>query len=434
MSSTAPQVERLPVGAVQPDPRNPRRHDDRQIDQIARSIQTFGFNVPILADRDGTILAGAGRWKASKKLGLSTVPVIKIEHLSETEAKAFRIADNRLTDNSVWDDRLLAETLQELSALTLDFPIEATGFDLDEIAIRIDGPDSDATVTDEKTGTPRRAMQTVSRPGDLWLLDRHRVYCGDGLDPRTYELLMQRRRAVAVYCDPPTTLRTESEFSVRGKARRRKIPTAAALEREFALSASECFQLLAQFSIEGSIHFVFAGWPPAVKILASGRAVYSDPIDIVLWVTCDSAAASSFYTGQPELVLVFRSGPSLGKAGRLALRRVWSFPTVHSSEDLAKRDKLLRLYPTAQPVEQVKDAILVCSTRGDVILDPFLGSGTTLIAAQDADRVCCGIEIDPHSVDFAIRRWQDLTGQKAVHSATGRCFDEFGNERGGDRE
>ena len=159
--------------------------------------------------------------------------------------------------------------------------------------------------------------------------------------------------------------------------------------------------------------------------------MYSDPIDIVLWVTCDSAAASSFHTGQPELVLVFRSGPSLGKAGRLALRQVWSFPTVHSTEDPAKHDKLLRLYPTAKPVEQVKDTILVCSSRGDVILDPFLGSGTTLIAAESVDCVCCGIEIDPHCVDFAIRRWQDLTGRRAVHSATGKCFDDLVNERGG---
>ena len=193
-----------PIADLELNPRNPRTHSPRQIRQIARSIEAFGFNVPVMVDAKRKVIAGHGRIMACKLLGWTEVPTISLEHLSEAQAKAFMIADNRLTENSVWDDRLLAEQLKELSVLDLDFSLEATGFEIGEIDLRIEGltsQGSDIEAADDLSVVP--IGPAVTRAGDLWLLGEHRVLCGSALDPAAYVTLMGRERAAMVFADPP---------------------------------------------------------------------------------------------------------------------------------------------------------------------------------------------------------------------------------------
>jgi len=425
-------IERLPIGALRLDPRNPRQHSDRQIKQIARSIESFDFIVPILIDRNANILAGHGRVRAGLKLGLDEVPVIRIEHLSEAQAKAFRIADNRLTDNSEWDDRLLAETLKELSNLELDFNIEAIGFEMGEIDLRIEGLDSDANDPDETADVSQAAGPAVVQAGDLWLLNKHRIYCGDALDARSYEILMQRKRAAMVFSDPPFNVKIDGHVSGLGQVRHREFAMASGemSEAEFtAFLTLSCTQL-ARNSIDGSIHFICTDWRHAGELIAAGRAAYSDLKNICVWVK-HNAGMGSLYRSQHELVFVFKVGHrshrnniQLGQFGRHR-SNVWSYPGANSFGRATDEGNLLSLHPTVKPVRLVADAILDCSARGDIVLDAFLGSGTTLIAAERVGRICRGIEIDPYYLDTAIRRWQALTGEKAVHAATGKCFDNL---------
>jgi DNA modification methylase len=423
-------IERLPIGALKLDTRNPRQHSDRQIKQIARSIESFDFIVPILIDRNANILAGHGRVGAALKLGLDEVPVIRIEHLSEAQAKAFRIADNRLTDNSEWDDRLLAETLKELSNLELDFNIEVIGFEMGEIDLRIEGLDSDANDPDETADVSPVAGPAVVQAGDLWLLNKHRIYCGDALDARSYEILMQRKRAAMVFSDPPFNVRIDGHVSGLGQVRHREFAMASGemSEAEFTAFLTLSCTLLARNSIDGSIHFICTDWRHTGELIAAGRAAYSDLKNICVWVK-HNAGMGSFYRSQHELVFVFKAGHrshrnniQLGQFGRHR-SNVWSYPGANSFGRATDEGNLLSLHPTAKPVRLVADAMLDCSARGDIVLDAFLGSGTTLIAAERVGRICRGIEIDPHYLETAIRRWQALTGAKAVHAATGKCFD-----------
>ena len=187
MAAGRVQVIYRPISELKIDAKNPRAHSSRQVRQIARSIESFGFNVPVLVDTNGKVIAGHGRILACQLLGHTEVPTISLEHLSEAQAKAFMIADNRLTENSTWDDRLLAEQLKELSELQLDFSLEVTGFEMGEIDLRIEGLAADPEDADPADILPeQQSGSTVTRPGDLWLLDRHRVYCASALEESSY--------------------------------------------------------------------------------------------------------------------------------------------------------------------------------------------------------------------------------------------------------
>src|SRR5436305_370351 len=190
---SALRIEHVPVAQLRPDPRNPRTHAERQITQIARSIKTFGFNVPVLADREGNLLAGHGRVQAARRLGLRDVPVIRLEHLTPEQARAFSIADNRLAETSSWDDRLLAEVLRDLASVNLDFDLEATGFTMSEIDLRIEGLSETGAAGPDPADElyPALGQAHISRPGDLWQLGPHRLLCGNALDQSHYERLMQ---------------------------------------------------------------------------------------------------------------------------------------------------------------------------------------------------------------------------------------------------
>jgi DNA modification methylase len=425
------------IDQLKPDPANPRRHGKKQIRQIADSIKAFGFNVPILIDRDGKIVGGHGRWLACHLLGITEVPTLCLDHLTPAQARAFMIADNRLTEIATWDDRLLAQQFKVLSVLGLDFSLELTGFEMGEIDLRIasldDPPETDADPADVVPEVP--TSPPLSKIGDIWSLGRHRVLCGSALDVVAFAALMGEERASTAITDPPYNVRIDGHASGLGAIHHRPFPMASGeMDRaEFTAFLAKAFHNLAAFSVDGSLHYIFMDWRHAEELLAAGREPYGELKNLCIWVK-DNAGMGSLYRSQHELVFVFKHGRQghrnnvqLGQFGRNR-SNVWHYPGANSFSRCGEEGNLLALHPTVKPVAMIADAILDCSARGDIVLDAFLGSGTTVIAAERTGRRCYGMELDPGYVDTIIRRWQALTGGSARDALSGRSFDDLARE------
>ena len=425
-----------PIAELTPDPKNPRLHSRRQVRQIARSIETFGFNVPILVDRDHKVIAGHGRLLAARELGWSEVPTIQLEHLTEAQVKAFMIADNRLTEIGVWDDRLLAEQLRELSELDLGFSLEVSGFSMGEIDLRIEG----LTATNEHKDDPADALPSpgpgVSRLGDLWVLGRHRVLCGSALDAVAYLTLMRGDGAVMIFTDPPYNVPIDGHASGLGAIRHRDFVMAAGemSSAEFTAFLMRGCRLLARHSADGSLHFICMDWRHMDELQEAGRAAYSELKNVCVWVK-SNAGMGSLYRSRHELIFVFKHGSArhrnnvqLGQYGRHR-SNVWQYPNASAFGRGGEEGNLLALHPTVKPVALVADAIMDSSARGEVVLDAFVGSGTTVIAAERTGRRCFGLELDPVYVDTIVRRWQVYTGEHARHEESGKTFAETAADR-----
>jgi len=426
-----------PLGDLKPDPLNPRTHTPRQIRQIARSIETFGFCTPILVDAALNIIAGHGRALAAKLLGLHKVPIIRLEHLSRVQAQALRIADNRLTEIADWDKQLLARQLKELSELNLDFSLELTGFEMGEIDLFIEGLSPEAEGRDLR-GDHLPAVPPgppVSRPGDLWLLGEQRVHCGNALDPNSYEALMQDKKATMVFTDPPYNVAIAGNVSGLGAIRHREfVMGSGEMDRaEFRDFLTNACTLLARHSIEGSLHYICMDWRHLGELLEAGQQVYSELKNLCVW-TKDNPGMGSLYRSQHELVFVFKHGRrahrnniELGRYGRQR-SNVWRYAGANSFSSSTDEGNLLVLHPTVKPVALVADAIMDCTARRDVVLDGFLGSGSTIIAAERTGRRCYGMELDPHYVDATVRRWQIFTRGIARHASNDKSFNETETE------
>ena len=419
------------------DPANPRLHSKKQIRQIAHSIKAFGFNVPVLVDAELKLIAGHGRLLACRELGITEVPTLRLDYLSPAQARAFMIADNRLTEIASWDDKLLAESLRDLSLLGLDFSIEAIGFEMAEIDLRIasldEVPDPADDPADAVPELPARSP--LSKRGDLWLLGPHRVLCGNALDPADFVTLMGGERAAMAFIDPPYNVPIEGHASGLGAIHHRPFPMASGEmdQAEFTAFLEQAFRNLAVCSVEGSLHYACMDWRHLDEVLAAGRKAYGELKNLCIWVK-DNAGMGSLYRSQHELVFVFKRGHDghrnnvqLGRFGRNR-SNVWRYPGVNSFARCGEEGNLLALHPTVKPVAMVADAVLDCSARGDIVLDAFLGSGTTVIAAERTGRRCYGLELDPAYVDTIIRRWQALSGGSAHQAASGRSFDDLSRE------
>jgi DNA modification methylase len=387
----------------------------------------------VLVDADLKVIAGHGRLLAARQLGLCEVPTIGLEHLTAEQARAFAIADNRLTENASWDEKLLGEQLRELSELDLDFSLEATGFEIGEIDLLIEDAVAKSDPADD---VPSPAPgPAVCRPGDLWHLGHHRILCGSAIEDHAYEILMGVDRAAAVFADPPYNVPIDGHASGLG----------AIHHREFAMASGEMDQaafteflrqvcaLLARYSCDGSLHYLCMDWRHTRELLDAAQPVYAEWKNLCVWAK-DNAGMGALYRSQHELVFVFKHGRArhrnnvqLGKHGR-DRSNLWQYPGARSLSRTSEEGNLLALHPTVKPVRLVADALLDCTARGEVVLDPFLGSGTSLLAAERVGRVCRGIEIDPLYVDTAIRRWQAHTGEEARHDQTGRSFDAIAAE------
>jgi len=425
-----------PVEELKLNPENARVHSEKQIMQIARSLETFGPIIPVVIDKNSTVIAGNGRIQAARLIGLKEFPTTCADHLTEAQAKAFAIADNRLTDNSVWDERLLGEQLKALSEVELDFSLEVTGFETTEIDLIIEGAQPAMEGEDDPDDAlPKSSGPRVSQPGDLWLLGRHRILCANSLDGRSYSVLMAGHRADMVFTDPPYNIKIAGHAGGLGVIQHQnfKMASGEMTESQFTDFLAQAFTCMASHSAEGSLHFSFMDWRHMRELLAAGNQVYSELKNLCIW-NKGSGGMGSLYRSAHELVFVFKNGKDkhrnnvqLGQFGRYRTN-VWNYPGVNSFARKGDEGNLLELHPTVKPTNLVSDAIMDVSARGDIVLDPFLGSGTTVIAAERTGRVCYGMELDPQYVDTAIRRWQSLTGLSATHGTSNRNFNELEEE------
>jgi DNA modification methylase len=423
------QIREAAVGTLRPHPANAHAHSKKQIGQIARSIGQFGFIVPIVVDENNVILAGHGRWLAAKQLGLQLVPVMVLSGLTDAERRAYVLADNKLVENAGWDRSALALELKELGPLLAHagLDIELTGFEPAEIdAVLGDLLDREQDPADE---LPVLTKQPVSRAGDLWVLGPHRLLCGDARQSRDLRKLMGGECAAMVLTDPPYNVRISS-IKGRGKIRHREFLAASGemSRQEFTQFLVDCLSLAAKHSADGSIHFVFMDWRHCREMLAAGDQVYAELKNLVIWVK-PNAGQGTFYRSQHELIFVFKKGLSphinnfeLGQHGR-SRSNVWTYAGINSFR--AGRLDELSMHPTVKPVALVADAMRDCSRRGQIVLDTFMGSGTTIMAAERVGRRAYGLELDPLYVDAAVRRWQAYTRRDATLKSNGQTFDEI---------
>jgi ParB-like chromosome segregation protein Spo0J len=431
------RITERPVSSLTPRRNNPRTHSEKQIDQIAASIETFGFTNPVLVDASGTVIAGHGRVRAAKQLGLETVPTIQLEHLSEEQVRAYVIADNQLAECAGWDRDLLAIELQGLAELDLDFELEVIGFETAEIDLLI----GDAAGGDESDPADTLAaidldLPVVSRPSDLWEIGAHRLLCADALDENAYARLLGARKAEMVFVDPPYNVPIDGHVSGLGRIRHAEfaMATGEMSESEFVSFLGKALGHHAAHSADGALHFVCMDWRHAGELLTASRPLYSECKNLCVWAKTN-AGMGSLYRSQHELVFVFKVGSAphvnnvaLGRHGRNR-SNVWRYAGVNSFG--SERDEALAMHPTVKPVRLVADAILDCSRRGDRVLDGFAGSGTTLLAAERTGRIGRALEIEPRYVDAALRRLVQHAGLEAVHVETGRSFEEVAAAREG---
>lgn len=427
------QISYLSSSALSAHPRNSRIHTPKQIEQIAASIREFGFNVPILIDRENQILAGHGRFEAATKLGLATVPVVRLEHLTDAQRRAFMIADNRLSELSSWHTEVLALELEELSLVDEPLEITSTGFELAKIDALIEErhkPEEDDDPADVPVDPA--SVEKVSRSGDLWLLGRHCLFVGNALERESYQALLGSRKAQLVFCDAPYNVPIRGHVSGLGRVQHREFEMASGemSHPEFVAFLRTVFEHLVRHSLDGSIHYQCIDWR-GLKALLEAAEVYSQLKNICCWVKAQGGMGS-LYRSQHELVAVFKSGTAphinnveLGKHGRTRTN-VWSMPGMNSFH--RGRAEMLAMHPTVKPVALVAEAILDCSTRGGLVLDVFSGSGTTLIAAERTGRSAAVMEIDPHYADVSLRRVCDVTGIEPVNAATGQVVRRRGRK------
>ncbi|MBT4040231.1 MAG: ParB N-terminal domain-containing protein [Rhodospirillales bacterium] len=428
-------VEYRSTSSLQPYVQNARTHPKKQVLQIVESVKAFGFNNPILIDENYEIIAGHGRLEAAKLLGLSIVPTIWITHLSDAQKQKLRLADNKIADNAGWDEKLLAFELKHIIEIDTDFDVTVTGFDAPEIDIIIknldEGDDSDKL---DSVPPIEESTSATSLLGDLWQLGDHRLSCGDATKPVSFEHLLGDERAQMVITDPPFNVRVDGHVGGLGKTHHREFPMASGemSETEFIDFLHSTTSNLAASSIDGSVHFIFMDWRHQLELLKATKGNYDSILNLCVW-NKSNGGMGSFYRSKHELVFVFKFGRSphinnveLGRHGRNRTN-VWDYPGVNTFGN--DRMKTLSLHPTVKPVALVSDAILDCSTRGSIVLDCFCGSGTTIIAAEQAGRRAYTMELDPLYVDVAVRRWRELGGAPVIHAVTGRTFDEIAEER-----
>jgi DNA modification methylase len=409
--------------SLKPLGRKARTHTPEQIESIARSIRQFGFINPVLIDDAGAVLAGHARLAAAERLGLETVPVVTISHLTSAEKRAFVLADNRLAELAGWDKSILADELRELRLLDPEFSVTLTGFTEVQIDALVFGADAENASDDAASVGP--PASPVNRLGDLWRLGEHRIFCGDATKPESYAHLMGDDRARAVFTDPPYNVPVKGH--VTSNAAHREFPMAVGemSPEAFTQFLADSLGGMAGVCVDGAVLYAAMDWRHAGEMIeAAGRAKLAF-LNVCVWDK-GQGGMGSLYRSQHEFVFVFKQGEAahlnnveLGKHGRNRTN-VWSYPGFNSFRS-GGRDELAA-HPTPKPVNLVKDALLDCTSKGDIVLDPFSGGGSTLIAAEKIKRRARVMELDPGYVDAAILRWEAQTGKAATHAETGRTF------------
>ncbi len=428
----AEKVIQSQISQIKPYANNNRVHAAKNVDKLKASVAQFGFVTPILLDGSGTIIAGHGRYEAAKALGLTSVPTVVAGHLSDAEVRALRIADNKLAELSDWNEAALQIEIAELTDLSLDgeldFDLDITGFETPEIDIIIDGTDEATKTEAESVETPDPAVPAITQPGDLWILGDHRIFCGDALQAQSYEMLLDGESPQMVFTDPPYNVPVNGHVrcGTGGDHREFAMASGEMSDSEFRNFLTDVINRLFDCLPDGGIAMICMDWRHIEELIAAGKAGGLELINLCVW-NKTNGGMGSLYRSKHELVCIFKkpgaphvNNVELGKHGRNRTN-VWDYAGVNSFG--AGREADLADHPTVKPTALVADAIMDVSHRGDVVLDAFGGSGATLLAAEKTGRRARLIEFDPVYVDVAIRRWQEMTGESAVHAVTGQTFD-----------
>jgi DNA modification methylase len=412
------RVESIPIDRVLPYAANARTHPDEQVAQIAASIVEFGFTVPVLVDDAGVLIAGHGRVLAARRLGLDAVPAIRLSHLTETQARAYRIADNQIALNSGWDETLLAEELRALRTEdvdlgllgfdqeTLDRLLDETGFEADEAA---------AEAADQPAPAP--PVVPVTRPGNLWVLGRHRLLCGDATSAADVARLLNGARPHLMVTDPPYGVDYDPAW-------RNEAGISTTLRTGRVANDDRADWREAWVLFPGDVAYVWHAGVHARTVIesleAAGFAIRSQ----IVWAKPRLVLGRGDYHWQHEpCFYVVRKGATGHWQGARDQTTLWQIAMVGAEDDAET------VHGTQKPLECMRRPIVNNSAPGEAVYDPFLGSGTTLIATELTGRVCLAMEIDPRYCDVTIERWQRLTGSAAILDGDGRCFADLKDQR-----
>ena len=429
-------IEYRPVSTLNKYENNPRKHPEKQLVKLAASMREFGFTIPVLIGEDDIIIAGEARVEAAKRIGLQEVPVIVAHHWSAAQVRAYRLADNRLAQLGTWDNAALAIELAAIIEFD-ESPIEILGWDTAEIDVILDDIGTNETSVsasdpaDEQIEAP---VDPVSRPGDLWLLGSHRLLCGSSLDTDSWSRLLDGETAAMVFTDPPYNVPVTGHVCGLGKVSHDEFAMASGemSKPEFTVFLSGFIGKMIPHLKDGAVLDVCMDHRHVGELVAAIEGNGLTHLNLCMW-NKNNGGMGSLYRSKHELVFIAKKGKAphtnnveLGKHGRYRTN-VWDYAGVNSFGKNRMTD--LANHPTVKPVALVADAIRDVTHPGEIVLDAFMGSGTTMLAAERTKRRSFGIEIEPRYVDVAIRRWERMTGERAVLALTGRSFAEVAAER-----
>jgi DNA modification methylase len=404
----ADRIELWPIDRLRPYERNPRTHSEAQVDQIAASMIEFGWTNPVLMDEQGGVLAGHGRLLAARKLGLAEVPVIRFEHLSEAQKRAYLIADNQLTLNSGWDDALLAEEMAWLRDES--FNLDLIGFDATELERLLALASGETAPDGAEDEVPDLPEDPVSRPGDLWILGSQRLLCGDATVLADVERVLGGQLADITWTDPPYNVdyANSPKDKLRGKHRPILNDNLGAGFEAFLYDA--CTNIL---QVTKGACYICMSSSELDTLQRAFRAAGGKWSTFIIWAKNTFTLGRADYQRQYEPILYgWREGSDHYWCGARDQGDVWFFDKPTRND----------LHPTMKPVALVQRAIRNSSKTRDIVLDPFGGSGSTLIACEKAGRQARLVELDPTYVDTIIDRWQRFTGGRARHAESGEPF------------
>lgn len=418
----------VPLADLKPLGQLTRKHLPRQVAKLAASLKRFGFVLPIVTDTCGRVVGGWGLVLAARQLGFSEAPAVSLSDLSEAELRILRLALNRITEDAAWDREALALEFSDILELAPQTELELSGFEVGEIDVLLDG-----NGIDEEDDLPRIADKTApeTQLGDRWVLGEHQMLCDNSLDADGYTQLLGPEKADMMFADPPYNVPIDGHVSGLGAVKHREFDMASGelSSQEFQTFLRTFMAHAVEHSKSSALHFLCMDWRHQREIQAAGDEVYNQLINLCVW-NKSNAGMGGFYRSKHELIYVFKVGKAahinnvaLGKHGRHRTN-VWDYPSQNALS-LSGKGKLA-LHPTVKPVAMIADAIRDCTNRGGLILDPFGGAGTTLIAAERTGRRARVIELDPIYVDISIERWQRLTGGTAVHADSGKPFQRTG--------
>jgi DNA modification methylase len=429
MSSRPPSLEIIdqPIDQLRGYENSAHTHNRAQYAKVSAFIKKYGPVIPLITDPNGVIIDGVLRWQCLKDQGYKTAPTVTVRNNNPADIKAMRLALNRIPLDAGWDKQKLRAELQYL--IDVDYDLDLTGFDPPEIdaLIEIDTPSIGIVENTDEVVTPQGPA--ISKTGDIIVCDRHRLICGDALDCTTILNLLASTPVRLVMTDPPYNIPIDGFVGGKGAIKHREFAVASGemSDGEFVAFLTRYFEAAVTALADGALLYVWMDWRHIDALITAGKTTGLSLLNVCVWAKT-AAGMGSLYRSQHELCSVFKFGTAphvnnieLGKHGR-SRSNVW---TARGMAGWGRdRDALLSLHPTVKPVRLLADAILDASKRGDIVLDSFLGSGSTLVACEDVGRRCFGVELEPLYVDVAVRRWQIATGKDAVFADTGEIFNE----------